>query len=821
MQSLTEGDLEEMKAVLQSGYFSQESLTEALNLALQCGTVNMCQVKCLLEAGASVITGQGLANTGGKPHTQKSSPEIGVIAKQGLEDTGRKPHTQKNSPEIGVIAEQGLADTGGNPHTHGNSLEIAVRHHDNVDCVILLLQHCKQNQLIELIEGKMNDYLANTMKVAIENGHENCAIEIYNCRLKLTPMQDVQEVLISPDSKCYSPLRAAAQKSMPKLVRTLIESLPEEDKQLGMYLALIEAAKLQQYDMLQHLVRLGVDINYTSVGSRYEKSGKAGDVAQSRPAINCRTCAYSVLSCACKLNDLHMMKLLLEEGGDRNVSLENSYIILDAVIHRNSDMVALLIKHGVDVNVKTDNQWTPLFYAIKLDESEILRMLVDAGANVKATLGDCVTPLHLSATNRHSKCLMYILDNMPQFYLNLDNINCKISLDRSESDLAQFDQMPDLNEENDGGSSVALDDLDQMQNINHEHPDHVGQTQQISEDVNCQPVFDCNDLSVSQSQHMPDNSSNNNPTDTSKETDHIPENALPDICKVGNEMTDDIPENTSIEITGDLQTPAIYLDPKLLQFISQTVPECGTALSVAAQYSNDENVVTLIQHGADANLVYWYNGTYTTPLLDVLLTFTNNRLRHPTLTLIRLLQQGADVNPVGTSEHPLDIAVGLCILPIAQLLWDAGSTPCQNLKWFRLRYCWYPRSCMEEFLTNIAEQPRRLRNITRNCIRKVLGSGIQNKLTNILLPVSLKEYVNLSDLFVYVDTLAMEYPEMYHKTREQQQSVTMYEGMFNVLMATAVQRSRYEMVKDEYVLGRTLQDTGYCIMSRWALAEFD
>ena len=68
-----------------------------------------------------------------------------------------------------------------------------------------------------------------------------------------------------------------------------------------------------------------------------------------------------------------------------------------AAWHGHSEVVRVLIEKGADVYATSDNGWTPLHLAARFGRSEVVRVLIEKGADVYATDKDGRTPLHLTA----------------------------------------------------------------------------------------------------------------------------------------------------------------------------------------------------------------------------------------------------------------------------------------------------------------------------------------------------------------------------------------------------------------------------------------
>ncbi len=87
-------------------------------------------------------------------------------------------------------------------------------------------------------------------------------------------------------------------------------------------------------------------------------------------------------------NNLSFVKAALENGADANVTdkISGATTLHTAVIHKNKAMVNLLLRSYADVNLG-DGKQPPLFYAVSQGATEIVRLLLEKGANTKHITG--------------------------------------------------------------------------------------------------------------------------------------------------------------------------------------------------------------------------------------------------------------------------------------------------------------------------------------------------------------------------------------------------------------------------------------------------
>jgi ankyrin repeat protein len=120
---------------------------------------------------------------------------------------------------------------------------------------------------------------------------------------------------------------------------------------------------------------------------------------------------------AAKFNTLEVLKKIIDEGNiDINQKDNKGYpAIFYAIFHDNMDMLKELINAGVDINIKFNmgklKNLTPLSSAVlKGCSTEIIKTLVDAGAEINSTdIYEC-TPLHYAAMKQNEPLVQELIN---------------------------------------------------------------------------------------------------------------------------------------------------------------------------------------------------------------------------------------------------------------------------------------------------------------------------------------------------------------------------------------------------------------------------
>ncbi|XP_074256279.1 ankyrin repeat and SOCS box protein 3 isoform X1 [Saimiri boliviensis] len=122
---------------------------------------------------------------------------------------------------------------------------------------------------------------------------------------------------------------------------------------------------------------------------------------------------------------IDVLRLLLQHGASVNGSHSmcgwNS--LHQASFQENTEIIKLLLNKGANKECQDDFGITPLFVAAQYGKIESLSILISSGANVNCQALDKATPLFIAAQEGHTKCVELLLSSGadPDLYCNEDN----------------------------------------------------------------------------------------------------------------------------------------------------------------------------------------------------------------------------------------------------------------------------------------------------------------------------------------------------------------------------------------------------------------
>ncbi|CAG5096951.1 Similar to ANK3: Ankyrin-3 (Homo sapiens) [Cotesia congregata] len=128
----------------------------------------------------------------------------------------------------------------------------------------------------------------------------------------------------------------------------------------------------------------------------------------------------------CQTVELGFVKIvekLLKLGVCPNTVLNNDlmYSMLHiACLHRQNEVVKLLINNGADINCRDHQGKTPLFYAVHNSDRRIIKILIRNHADINVKAGDGRTPLSLSVEDVDSDIITLLLDNGADIHCNIN-----------------------------------------------------------------------------------------------------------------------------------------------------------------------------------------------------------------------------------------------------------------------------------------------------------------------------------------------------------------------------------------------------------------
>jgi hypothetical protein len=134
------------------------------------------------------------------------------------------------------------------------------------------------------------------------------------------------------------------------------------------------------------------------------------------------------LHCAARQNHKELAQLLLKEGAPVNARDEagdhkgNSPLIW-AACNENTEMIKILLEGGANIEHKDDDGYTALHWAASCNETEVVHLLLDNKAIIDATTDAKDTPLHIAAERGHEDTVKLLLERGANYHLrNADGL---------------------------------------------------------------------------------------------------------------------------------------------------------------------------------------------------------------------------------------------------------------------------------------------------------------------------------------------------------------------------------------------------------------
>ena len=115
---------------------------------------------------------------------------------------------------------------------------------------------------------------------------------------------------------------------------------------------------------------------------------------------------FQPLGLACFFGHYEVVEYLVKAGASVNAHSQNDLKVTplqSAVAARHSKIVALLLEHGADPNVRQEGGFTPLHAAAQNGDADIIRILLFGGAILNSKNDEGKTPFDLAAEAGNTK----------------------------------------------------------------------------------------------------------------------------------------------------------------------------------------------------------------------------------------------------------------------------------------------------------------------------------------------------------------------------------------------------------------------------------
>lgn len=123
--------------------------------------------------------------------------------------------------------------------------------------------------------------------------------------------------------------------------------------------------------------------------------------------------ATSIEAAFVRLGDTDQVKFFLKKGGDVDSQIQGgrgNILFLEASSYGQTDIVNVLIQAGANVEFQDNDGCSPLHVASQNGHTEIAKLLIEASAiNVESLTNEGLTPLHVASQNGHIEIVKLLL----------------------------------------------------------------------------------------------------------------------------------------------------------------------------------------------------------------------------------------------------------------------------------------------------------------------------------------------------------------------------------------------------------------------------
>jgi len=355
----------------------------------------------------------------------------------------------KNGEVVKFLVSQG-ADVNAKNRFGDTPLTMVVARFEDIEVTKLLVSHgavitdrtlefaAARNKNVEVVKfllSKVADVKDNNVNITVDGllcaAGSNSNVEV--ARFFISQGANVNA---KNDYLNHTPLHLAARENKNvEVAKYLVSEGADVNAKNAYYnIPLHEAALGGNVEVAKFLVSEGVDVN----AKNYKNN--------------------TPLHEAISRENVEVAKFLIEEGAD--MKAKNNALFVAARAYKGAlEMTQFLISHGVDVNVKMDDGWTPLHAAAGGREAslEVVQLLISHGADVNAKSNDGRTPLGSTLFGRHIRIAQLLISNGAD--VNVKNQNGDTLLHQLAIDSFSI--------RGDSGIKLEVDEVDGVKVVRH------------------------------------------------------------------------------------------------------------------------------------------------------------------------------------------------------------------------------------------------------------------------------------------------------------------------------------------------------------------
>lgn len=199
-------------------------------------------------------------------------------------------------------------------------------------------------------------------------------------------------------------------------VKSMLEAQPEllqaAESKHGQSLILLSVYH-RHPDITQLLVAKNPNLTIHEAAATGNLAEVKKRLAEDQTALNALSPdGFTALALACFFNQPEVASFLIENGADVNAASQNDMHVSpihSAVAAGNTNLVKILINHGADINATQAGGFTPLHAAAQIGNEELIKFLLEQMADINAMTDSGKTPMELAIASGHDAAKWFSL----------------------------------------------------------------------------------------------------------------------------------------------------------------------------------------------------------------------------------------------------------------------------------------------------------------------------------------------------------------------------------------------------------------------------